>query len=177
MSESRSEPLAVDSIGNVLVAFNRRTEDASPADAPLPLSLVALWHRDSVLLVFDRRRQEWELPGGIIEPGESPRQAASRELLEETGQKADAPIRFAGYAKFLLQPDQRVEYAAMFRGTVACPQLFQCNEEISAFSWWDPRDPRPRGAESLDLRLARLVMPSRDREGQANPSGRTRDTH
>ena len=31
------------------------------------------------------RRQFWSLPGGEIEPGESARQAAARETLEETG--------------------------------------------------------------------------------------------
>lgn len=32
-----------------------------------------------------------EIPGGIIDPGESPAQAAARELLEETGYRGDVP--------------------------------------------------------------------------------------
>lgn len=32
----------------------------------------------------------WTLPGGRIEPGETPAEAAERELLEETGPKAQA---------------------------------------------------------------------------------------
>ncbi|MEU9879065.1 NUDIX hydrolase [Streptomyces phaeochromogenes] len=169
MPEPRIEPLAVDGNGNALIAFIPDAENAPPDDAPLPLSLVALWHHDSVLLVFDRRRQTWELPGGVIEPGESPRQAAARELLEETGQKADEPSQFAGYAKFMLQPDERVEYGALFIGNVTRPEPFRDNEEVSAFRWWDPRGQLPGGSESLDLHLARLVMPSRNRDGQAKP--------
>ncbi|MCP2343125.1 NUDIX domain-containing protein [Actinomadura rupiterrae] len=157
--ESPIEPLAVDRHGNVLVAFSRAAEGAPPEDAPLPLALVALWRGDSVLLVFDRRRQGWELPGGIIETGESPREAASRELLEETGQTADGPLEFAGYAKFLLQPDQRVEYGALFTGNLAHPEPFRDNNEVAAFRWWDPTGPLPEGTASLDLHLARLVMP------------------
>ncbi len=35
------------------------------------------------------RRDTWELPSGKVDPGESPVQAAERELLEETGSRVD----------------------------------------------------------------------------------------
>ena len=37
----------------------------------------------------------WELPGGQVEPGESPAEAAARELFEEVGVQVDelAPWR------------------------------------------------------------------------------------
>lgn len=39
---------------------------------------------DRILLVHDRDSDSWTLPGGIIEPGESPSDAAVREVWEET---------------------------------------------------------------------------------------------
>lgn len=44
--------------------------------------------RDSlgrVLLTETRYKEDWELPGGVVERGESPRVAAEREVLEEVG--------------------------------------------------------------------------------------------
>lgn len=40
--------------------------------------------RQHVLLVLNER-DEWELPGGRLEPGESPEQCVVREIQEETG--------------------------------------------------------------------------------------------
>jgi ADP-ribose pyrophosphatase len=37
------------------------------------------------------REVMWEIPGGVIDAGETPAQAASRELLEETGFEGDSP--------------------------------------------------------------------------------------
>jgi 8-oxo-dGTP pyrophosphatase MutT (NUDIX family) len=38
-----------------------------------------------ILLCETRFKPDWELPGGIVEPGEPPRVAAEREVLEELG--------------------------------------------------------------------------------------------
>jgi 8-oxo-dGTP diphosphatase len=59
---------------------------------------VVVTHAGQVL--FGRRRTprgglEWQLPGGWIEAGESPLQAARREVLEETGLELLQP-RFVG---------------------------------------------------------------------------------
>lgn len=40
---------------------------------------------DRILLGFRADTKTWELPGGIIEPGEEPADAAARECFEETG--------------------------------------------------------------------------------------------
>jgi 8-oxo-dGTP diphosphatase len=40
---------------------------------------------DRFLMVRHPRRGGWEMPGGHVEPGESPEEAASREFIEESG--------------------------------------------------------------------------------------------
>jgi 8-oxo-dGTP pyrophosphatase MutT (NUDIX family) len=50
--------------------------------------------QDRVLLMWRHRfvqdRWGWELPGGVVEPGEDPAATVARELAEETGYEADA---------------------------------------------------------------------------------------
>lgn len=56
---------------------------------PETATVLALTPRREVVLVREFRPgpEEWllELPGGIVDPGESPAEAARRELLEESG--------------------------------------------------------------------------------------------
>jgi 8-oxo-dGTP pyrophosphatase MutT (NUDIX family) len=53
--------------------------------------------QDRVLMMWRYRfvphRFGWELPGGIIESGETGAEAATREIEEETGWKPTAPLR------------------------------------------------------------------------------------
>ena len=52
---------------------------------PVSVKGVLLRH-DQVLLLLNERN-EWELPGGHVEEGESPKEALAREFQEETAQK------------------------------------------------------------------------------------------
>lgn len=48
-------------------------------------AVIAARHKGQWLVVRQRGRQTWEIPGGHREAGESPEEAAQRELFEETG--------------------------------------------------------------------------------------------
>lgn len=68
---------------------------------------VVVTHARKVL--FGRRSTgggdfEWQLPGGWIEAGESPRQAARREVFEETGLELREP-RFIGITNNVFSAD------------------------------------------------------------------------
>ncbi len=57
------------------------------------VNVVAITHDQHVVLVRQYRHGtatiSTEIPGGVVEPGEQPLEAARRELLEETGFAAD----------------------------------------------------------------------------------------
>ncbi|MEU0381014.1 NUDIX domain-containing protein [Streptomyces cyaneofuscatus] len=158
MTPSAEEPLAADGRGNSLISFVRGGESAPPQDALLRAALVALWRSGRVLMVFDRYRQSWELPGGSIEENESPRHAAARELMEESGQQPDERLRFIGYARLVLAPDRRTEYLALYAGTCTEIYPFAPTPEIEEIRWWNLLEPLPGCVQPLDTYLATLTQ-------------------
>ncbi len=143
--------------GSALLGFERATEaDLAGLDPSVPLtaSLVVLWHGDRCLMVFNRFRQLWELPGGMIDPGETPREAAVRELEEESGQRPDK-LDLAGVALVTCAPDDRREFLAIYRGRVDAPVPFVPNDEMSGATWWHLAE-RLTDLTPIDAALARL---------------------
>jgi 8-oxo-dGTP diphosphatase len=146
----------MDRSGNELLAIDVVGEDelGSPhPDIALPLSLVVVMHAGRVLMIFNRWRQEWELPGGMIEPLETPRQAAYRELDEETGISA-ADLRFRARTTFSLKRPDRFEYAAVFSVVLDDLPELRVNAEASGFLWWSPSSQVEEDMSSLDASIA-----------------------
>jgi 8-oxo-dGTP pyrophosphatase MutT (NUDIX family) len=69
-----------------------RRREALVLDAPGWVNVVAVDGEGRVLLVrqwrFGIGAPTLEIPGGMVDPGETPLEAAARELLEETGYRA-----------------------------------------------------------------------------------------
>lgn len=74
--------------------------------SPLLVAAGLVWRPGAVLLVQRRHADAehgaglWELPGGKLEPGEHPRDALARELVEEWGPAA-AALRVGAVAEVL----------------------------------------------------------------------------
>lgn len=68
--------------------FGRFAKEYVVSDFGQRAGVVVLW-REAVLLVRQYRflidGVSWEIPGGRLDPGEKPEEAATRECLEETG--------------------------------------------------------------------------------------------
>src|SRR5215208_4363845 len=50
-----------------------------------PVSVKGIVVRDGAVVLVRNRRDEWELPGGKLERGESPERCVAREIEEELG--------------------------------------------------------------------------------------------
>jgi 8-oxo-dGTP pyrophosphatase MutT (NUDIX family) len=50
-----------------------------------PISIKAVLINDSKIPLLKNDRDEWELPGGKLEPGEAPESCVIREVNEELG--------------------------------------------------------------------------------------------
>lgn len=126
---------------------------------PLARSLVVVVSKDRVLMGFNVRRRQWELPGGALEPGESPHDAAVRELAEETGIRADE-LNLVARAEFVFGSESTRHWAAVFNAGFGAPPATGPNDEMDDFRWWNVGADLWEGLSPIDAEVARRCLPN-----------------
>jgi ADP-ribose pyrophosphatase YjhB (NUDIX family) len=117
-----------------------------------------------LLLVYDAFKRHWTIPGGVVDPDESPRDAAEREAWEETGIRSP-----------------RAPHAGHVRGVVARPVSSSCTTPSPSAAVSPDARPRARPTRSTPSkwvarrRSARAARPrtsrSRSADASASPAG------
>lgn len=159
-----SPPLAETHVACDMAIVNERGErlvavlpgSAPPSSAPA-FSLALAVVQGRALLVRNARRGTWELPGGWIEPGESPANCALRELQEEAGCDGQA-LRLAAWIELETmavgsRPATRLAGAVFAIDTPALA-TFVANDETTATDWW-PVDSLPADTSAIDAWLVK----------------------
>ncbi len=118
MDISCNSYICKDEDGNVLISLEREDEAVLEKNPLLTHCLAVVKIGNDYLLGWNRWRSRYEIFGGCVESGESPRACIVRECREEVGlHHADAV--FLGTMKLLLQPDyfspkERIEYGGLY---------------------------------------------------------------
>ena len=112
--------------------------------------------RDGEILLVQRPRyQDWSLPKGKLDRGETPLQAALREVREETGFRAK-PLQFAGAVGYEVKGAPKVVLYWMMKpgkqGEILDPK------EVSELRWVKSRQALKMLSYDLERDLVRRAL-------------------
>lgn len=109
------------------------------------------------LIGWNNWRKQWELAVGGIEKGETPREAATRELFEEMHQKVDC-LEFKGLFK-KERPTGKIVYTAIYYTTKDKIAEFIKNDldENDKIMLWDLKEDIGY-VDEIDKEIIKLVM-------------------
>nr|WP_249399989.1 NUDIX hydrolase [Streptomyces argyrophyllae] len=111
-----------------------------------------------VLLIergWDPFKGQWALPGGLVDPGETSRDAAARELAEEAGVYA-APEELVQVGTFD-RPDRdpRGRYVTVaYHLTVIPGTIAEAGDDATNAQWWSLSDLPPLAFDHADILAA-----------------------
>ena len=95
-------------------------------------------NRTRFLMHLRRDFRIWSLPGGHVEVGEAPEDAAIREAMEETGYQIRIK-RFVGeYWRPQIGPEGDISY--LYIGEIIGGQALVSGRETVSVAWFDPRN-------------------------------------
>lgn len=104
----------------------------------LSCAVLLLNEQAQLLLCHVTGKRWWDVPKGLQDPGETPRETALRELAEETGLVL-APHELLDLGRFAYRPDKDLHFFAALRESDAL-DLSRCR---CSSHFEDPRTGRP----------------------------------
>ena len=131
-----------------------------------PTAFVLAFVGDQLLMTHLVERG-WDIPGGHIEPGESPEEAARREVYEETGARV-GPLHLLGYQRLRLfgpkpasyrypYPDS---YQVFYRTTVESLEDLLPTSEVQGCALFSPSAARTLAWVRFNHKLYEAALPS-----------------
>ncbi|MGI4982337.1 MAG: NUDIX hydrolase [Janthinobacterium lividum] len=128
---------------------------------PFSAGVVLFNERGEILLCHATETRHWDIPKGMGDPGETPRETALREMREETGIVL-AAARLSDLGKFDYRPDKglhlfgvRTAAGEIDPARCVCVSLFpslrdgRAIPEMDAFQWVAPADVARFASHSL----------------------------
>lgn len=109
-----------------------------------------------ILLLQTSYKTHWEIPGGIVEANESPREACHREMIEEIG--LAKKVKRLLVVDYLNENEQRLEIILFIflGGTLSVEEIANIKvdeEEILTFGFFTLSEAQSRIAPDLYLRV------------------------
>lgn len=120
------------------------------------VSVIVVDHHARILLVrHSGHRDGWAVPGGAVDIGESPAQAAMREIREEIGIRISEPrlldvLGGTDYEVTYPNGDRVAYVTAVYQAGVADGTPVPDHDEISELAWFTP-------AQLLDVSVNRFA--------------------
>ncbi|WP_127113209.1 NUDIX hydrolase [Shimia sediminis] len=126
-----------------------------------PGAYAVLLRGDQMLVTFQAEPDyEFQLPGGGIDPGESPVMALHREVYEETGWRISKPLRLGAFRRFVYMPEYEIWAEKLCTIYMARPthRLGLPTEPGHTAHWMDPEQALPLLANEGDRHFAEMIL-------------------